>query len=226
MNKGEKLGDSPGLPAALAGLGRRRAAKAGTLLFQQGEPAASCLYLESGEVSLRRVSGSGAEVEIAAIGAGEWCGEVILFAEGSYPAQAIAVRDAQLLEFRRAEILGSTDPAVGAFFLGLLARKCLRLNRRIEQLAIMDSRERLAHYILGLCPGHASGCEGGRRACSFPFPKKKREVAEELGMAPETLSRSLRQLEAEGLIRIDGPRIEIPSCDGLLRLIGEGEGIR
>jgi CRP/FNR family transcriptional regulator len=216
----EKMIDSGGLPPGLAALGRRRAIKAGTLIFQQDEPAASCLYIESGEVSLRRFSGSG-EIEIARVGAGEWCGEVILFAEDSYPAQAVAVQDGLALEFRRSDILGASDPEVRSFFLGLLARKCLKLNRRIEQLTIMDTRERLAQYILGLCPGQASGCRGDLSACSFPFPKKKREIAEELGMAPETLSRGLRQLETEGLVKIEGPRIKIPSCDGLLRLIGE-----
>jgi CRP/FNR family transcriptional regulator len=216
----ENMIEGGGLPPALTALGRRRAIGAGALIFQQDEPAASCLYLESGEVSLRRFSGSG-EIEIARIGAGEWCGEVILFAGGSYPAQAVAVQDTAALEFRRPDILGAPDPAVRSFFLGLLARKCLKLNRRIEQLTIMDTRERLAQYILGLCPGRASGCGGNMSPCSFPFPKKKREIAEELGMAPETLSRGLRQLETEGLVKIEGPRIRIPSCEGLLRLIGE-----
>lgn len=209
------------LPPSLAGLGRRRLAPAGSLLFQQGAPASSCLYVESGEVSLSRLSRSGDEIEIARIGPGEWCGEVILFAESAYPAQAVVVRDAAVLEFRRSDILGARDGDIRGFFLKLLANKCLRLNSRIEQLTIMDARERLARYILGLCPGRGSGCKGGLSACSFPFPKKKREIAEELGMAPETFSRALRQLEAEGLIAIEGPRIAIPSCDGLLGLIGE-----
>jgi CRP-like cAMP-binding protein len=209
------------LPPSLVGLGRRRAVKGGTLLFQQDEPAASCLFIESGEASLRRISGTGDEIEIARVGAGEWCGEVILFAEGVYPAQAIAVQDTIIVEFQRSDILAASDMEVWTFFLNLLAQKCMKLNRRIEQLTIMDTRERLAHYILGLCPGRNSGCKGGLSACSFTFPKKKREVAEELGMAPETLSRALKQLEADGLIKIDGPRIAIPSCDGLLRLIGE-----
>jgi CRP-like cAMP-binding protein len=209
------------LPPGLSGLGRRRAIRAGTLLFQQGDPATSCLYVEEGEVSLRRVSGNGDEIEIARIGAGEWCGEVILFAEGAYPAQAIALRDGAALEFGRADILGAADMEVRSFFLGLLARKCLQLNKKIEQLAIMDTRERLPRYILGLCPGRDSGCQGGLASCSFPFPKKKREIADELGMAPETLSRALRQFETDGLIKMDGHRIEIPSCDGLRRLIGD-----
>ena len=209
------------LPPSLVGLGRRRVAAAGTLLFQQGAPASSCLYVERGEVSLRRLSRAGDEVEVARIGEGEWCGEVILFAESAYPAQAVAVLETAVLEFPRSAILGSSDREVSAFFLGLLANKCLRLNGRIEQLTIMDSRERLVRYILGLCPGRVSGCRGGRTECSFLLPKKKREIAVELGMAPETLSRVFRQLEAEALIGLDGPRISIPSCDALLGLIGD-----
>jgi CRP-like cAMP-binding protein len=209
------------LPPSLIGLGRRRVAAAGTLLFQQGAPASSCLYVEDGEVSLMRLSRSGDEVEIARICAGEWCGEVILFAESVFPAQAIAVQKSTIVEFLRADILGTIDLEVKSFFLALLANKCLKLNSRIEQLTIMDTRQRLARFILGQCPGYAAGCPGEKTACSFPLPKKKREIAVELGMAPETLSRAFRQLDAEGLIKIDGSRIEIPSCDGLQNLIGD-----
>jgi CRP/FNR family transcriptional regulator len=209
------------LPSALSGIGDRRTVAAGTLLFQQESPAESCFYLERGEVALRRLSRSGDEVEIARVGEGEWFGEIILFAESAFPAQAIVVRDSVVLEFRRKAILSVPDPKVLFYFLALLAGKCLKLNRRIEQLTIMDTKERLARFIIGLCPGHASGCEGGRTACSFPLPRKKREIAVELGMAPETLSRTLRQLETEGYIRIVGPRIEIPSCEELRRLVEE-----
>lgn len=210
-----------GVPSALSGIGNRRAVAAGALLFQQDAPAESCFYLERGEVALRRISRSGDEIEIARAGEGEWFGEIILFAESAFPAQAIAIRDSVVLEFRREAILGASDPEVSAYFLALLANKCLKLNSRIEQLTIMDTKERLARFIIGLCPGRASGCEGGRTACSFLLPKKKREIAVELGMAPETLSRTLRLMEDEGYFRIIGPRIEIPSCEKLCHLIEE-----
>jgi CRP/FNR family transcriptional regulator len=209
------------LPPALAALGIPRHAAAGTILFAQDAPAESCFYLDSGEVALRRSSRSGEEVEIARIAPGGWFGETILFAALSYPAEAVAVRESELLEFGRKAVMSSRDPEVSSFFLGLLARKCLALNRRIEELTIMDARERLASYIIGLCPGRAAGCPGGRPGpCSFPLPKKKQEIAAELGMKPETLSRSLRQMEEEGLIKVSGSRLEVPSCSALMGLIG------
>jgi CRP-like cAMP-binding protein len=210
---GERIASSrSGLPAALAALGRRREVSAGTVLFREGDRAESCFLLERGEVALRRVSRRGEEVEIARIAGGEWFGEVVLFSARDYPARAVAVKDGAVVEFSRSAVLSSPDREVAAFFLDLLARKCLALNRRIDQLTVMDARERLASYILGRCPGARSGCAGNGTACVFALPAKKREIALELGMVPETLSRTFRQMEAEGLFKVRGPTIEIPSC--------------
>jgi CRP/FNR family transcriptional regulator, dissimilatory nitrate respiration regulator len=221
LNKPDAGKPDTSMPAALAALGFRRTVTAATILFRQDERAESCFLLEKGEVALRRLSRSGDEVEIARIGEGEWFGEIILFAARAFPAQAVTVRDCTVLEFRRSVILSASDPAISSFFLSLLAHKCLALNHRIEELTIMDTRERVARFIIGLCPGRQASCVGGRMNCSFPFPKKKREIAIELGMAPETLSRALRQMEEEGYIKVKGAQVEIPSCANLQSLIEE-----
>ncbi len=210
-----------GLPPALASIGVRRELESGAVLFNQDDEAESCFLLESGEVALRRSSRRGDEVEVARIGPGEWFGEVVLFAARGYPARASVSASGSVLEFRRSAVLASRDPEVSAFFLGLLARKCLALNKRIDQLTVMDARERLAAFILGLCPGAGAGCAGDKRACSFPLPKKKREIALELGMAPETLSRTFNKMQAEGLFKVRGSRVEIPSCRELRLLVEE-----
>jgi CRP/FNR family transcriptional regulator, dissimilatory nitrate respiration regulator len=232
---------APSMPPELAQRGRRRAVKAATILFFQDERAESCFFLERGEIALRRLSRAGDEVEIGRVGPGEWFGEVILFASGDYPAQAVAVSDCELLEFSREAALSANTPGGQRFFLNLLARKCLTLNRRIEELTIMDARERLARYVLGLCPGFKKGCPGkaddrprrllgtspaeakvdAPKACVLCLPKKKREIALELGMAPETLSRTLRQLEEEGYIKVSGSTLEVFSCAYLRKFIEE-----
>ena len=202
------------LPPALVPLARRREASQGTLLFLQDEPADRCYYLETGEVALRRVSRSGDEVEVARIEPGEWFGEAVLFAGRGFPVQATVVRPSGLLEFRRNTILSSLNPEVSQFFLTLLAQKCLGLNRRIEELTVMDARERVARFLLGLGPGTETG--------SFPLPKKKVEIAKELGMAAETFSRSLAQLEKDGYLKVTGGQMEIPSWSRLRGLV-QGE---
>jgi CRP/FNR family transcriptional regulator, dissimilatory nitrate respiration regulator len=214
------------IPAALASLGFRREVAAGSLVFRQDEEAERCFLLERGEVALRRTTRKGAEVEVARIAEGEWFAEAVLFAGRRYPAAAAAVRDCLVLEFRRSDVLSSPEPGVASFFLSLLARKCLALNARIDQLTAMDARERIAGFALGLCPGassrgEGSGCEGSGGPCAFSLPKKKREIAAELGMSPETLSRALRRMEEEGYLRVRGSRVEVPSCARLRSLVEE-----
>jgi CRP/FNR family transcriptional regulator, dissimilatory nitrate respiration regulator len=222
FRKPEKAGSGDRVPASIAALGARRSVGSGELLFRQGESADRCFLLEEGEVALRRLSRKGEEIEIARIGEGEWFGEAVLFAGRPFPAQAAAVRKSVVLEFRRADLLSAPDPEIVSFFLSLLARKCLALNGRIEQLVATDARERVAGFVLGLCPGGPAGCEGSRGTCFLTLPKKKREIAIELGMTPETLSRALRRMEAEGYLKMRGPLVEIPSCS-LLRGLAEGE---
>ncbi len=203
------------LPAALKGLGKRRSLPTGMLLFLQDEPAENCYYVEAGEIALRLLSPTGSEVELTKITAGDWCAEALLFAESTYPAQAIVTQACQVVQFHRDEILKNSNSEVSSFFLGLLARKCLRLNKRIEQLTTLGARDRLVQYLLKLCPSHSAGCPGKLTNCRFPFPKKKREIAQELGITPETFSRVLRQLEDENLIQLEGTSIQVISCERL-----------
>jgi CRP/FNR family transcriptional regulator len=73
-------------------------------------------------------------------------------------------------------------------------------------------RQRLAGYLL-------SGCrDGGTRAIVLPM--KKGDLAMALGTVGETLSRALRQMQDEGLIRVEGRTIRVIDGPGLRRESG------
>jgi CRP-like cAMP-binding protein len=209
------------LPPGLVGLARPRDVAPGSLLFLQGDPADRCYYLEAGEVALRKLARSGDEVEVGRIGPGDWFGEAVMFAGRGYPVSAHIVRPSRVLAVSRADIVGSSEPGVSGYFLGLLAQKCLGLNRRIEELTVMDARERVARYLLRLCPTSGGGvCAGS--GCRLTLPHKKVDIARQLAMAPETLSRTLSLLERDGLLVGEGTRVAVASCAGL-RAIAEDE---
>lgn len=209
---------APSLPPALVALAHPKDVLAGTLLFLQDEAADRCYFLEVGEVALRRIGRGGDEIEVARIEPGEWFGEAVMFAGQGFPVQATVVKASRVWEFRRRALGGALDPGVSGFFLGLLAQKCLGLNRRIQELTVMDARERVARYLLRLCPG--GGCGG--TGCRLSLPKKKVEIARELAMAPETLSRTLGQLEKDGFLVLTGTQVAVASC-GRLRALAEAE---
>ena len=75
---------------------------------------------------------------------------------------------------------------------------------QIEELTFKDVPARLAGYILKL-KAEPDG--------SYLLPVSKSQLASNLGTVSETLSRSLRKLADEELIRVEGKRIEILDLD-------------
>ena len=194
------------------GLGLKKTCRAGNFLFHAQDEARGFFYLRRGGVRVFRMDENGREMEIVRLGPGDFFGEAAAFAGVRFPAYARATEDSEVLCFDREEVFQriGRDPAVARFFLELLAGKCIVLNQRIEALGLLSVRQRLARYFL-------SGC-GGTQNCLVEIKVKKSDLARQLGMAGETLSRNLREMEDDGLIRVKGRQIRVLDCP---RLRGE-----
>jgi len=92
-----------------------------------------------------------------------------------------------------------------------LARKCIALNERLEALNLQNIRTRLVQHLLRQCPVRAP--------YHFELKDKKMDIAKQLGTISETLSRNLRQLQAEKLIKVEGKAVTILNYPALRRLI-------
>jgi len=195
--------------ALLRELGRVRRLDAGAVLFDAGDESREFFRVESGEMRVFRMDAEGREIEIVRLGPGEFFGEAVAFAGAPYPAYAAAVGETSVLAFDRSRVLEciGAEPAAARFFVRLLAEKCLILNERIEALGLKTVRQRLAHFLIARCPGHA--------ACLVDLEIRKVDLAKLLGTVPETLSRTFKRMEDDGLIRVDGPRIHILDCPAL-----------
>jgi CRP/FNR family transcriptional regulator len=186
--------------------GRKKIYAKGELLFAAGTPADGLYYVASGAVRVYRMDEQGREVEIVRLGPGEFFGEAVVFASPVFPAFADATLDSEVLFLSKSGLWQDLDRVSGLArdLLGLLARKCLVLNRRIEVLELQTVRQRLVQFLLSRCPGQGS--------CNVRLEMKKGELAQLLGTIGETLSRNLKQLQEEGLIQVAGRRIHIPDC--------------
>jgi len=194
----------------IAALGTKRSYRKEAFLFLAEEDARGFYYVISGEVRIFRMDESGREVEIVRLRPGEFFGEAIAFASGKFPAFARAARDTEVLFFERPTVLRSiqADPAVAVFFLVLLANKCILLNERIETLNLRTVRQRLAQYLL-------AHCSAAERSCDVNLTIKKSDLAKHLGTISETLSRTFRKMERDGLIKVRGRSIHVLDTDKL-----------
>jgi CRP/FNR family transcriptional regulator, dissimilatory nitrate respiration regulator len=197
------------------GAGRRHAV-AGSVLLRRGGPPSVALYVESGKVALGVLEG-----DVLAHQLGEIEGPFWLEATGAvlglpHAVDAVAetevvLRRVPMARFRQAL---ATLPATARTVLHDVALA----HRRQTELAVSrlakDAEARCAEWLLR----HAR--PGDQGALAVPLEQRKRLIAAQLGIAPETLSRVLRQLRERSLISGTGRVLNVIDPGGLRSLAG------
>lgn len=201
--------DAETLQSLLAGTLPRGYPK-GQLLFQHGEPADAFYVVLDGWVKVFRATPSGEEAVFGVFARGETFAEAALFLGDIYPASAEVVEDARLLCVRGASFRDRLQrrPEI---CLSMLATMSLHLHQiigQVEQLQTRSSAQRLADFLLGLCP-----VQEGSAVVTLPYDKSL--IASRLGMKPESLSRALSRLKDLG-VNSDGNRVVIADIGELV----------
>jgi CRP/FNR family transcriptional regulator, dissimilatory nitrate respiration regulator len=187
-----------------------------TVLFHQGEPAVRFYIVLEGCVMLHRVSPNGHDAVISLINRGESFAEAAMFDNAEFPVTATVITDARLLVVTAQSFIRRLreDPSLGLNILASMSRQLRRLVEQIEQRASSSSTERLAGFLLRLCPLGVSSIH-------LELPLDKQLIAGALGMQPETFSRSLSRLRRLG-VTCHGNHVTIDNIEGLRRLV-DGE---
>ena len=182
-------------------------------LFLQEQPAELFYVVAAGQVKVHRSGADGREQVLHLLGRGDLCGEVPVFAGRDYPASAVAVGPVKAACFARARFLGLARQHP-ELLLGLLAVASERLRRfvnLIDDLSLKEVSARLARHLLDLVarsPG----------ANVVELDSTKATLASRVGTIAETLSRTLRKMQARKIIDVRGRRITILHRTELERL--------
>jgi len=139
-------------------------------------------------------------------------GEAGAFDRHRHSLSADVLRDARLVRIPRPAFEAALAAAPD-FRLHMLAHMAVRLNRLVRQigdLKLKTGPQRLAGFLLDLA-------ERRHGAASLHLPYEKRLLARLLGMAPESLSRSLKGLQAVGVQSSRGDQIMISNVEDLRR---------
>ena len=138
--------------AFLAGRAVPLHAKAGEMIFSEGEPCRGLYVVESGAVKIFKTSASGREQVLTIEGPGQSIAELPVFDGGNYPASAAAVEDATLLFVGKKDFqaLCLQHPEVALKVLKVVGVRLRRLVDIIEELSFTTVRHRLAALLLRL----------------------------------------------------------------------------
>jgi CRP/FNR family transcriptional regulator len=191
-------GISPTSIDALAGILIPKTVQKSSVLFTEGQRGYSLYLLASGNVQLSKSSAGGREAVIKIIGPGEIFGEVILFEQESYPANARALKRSVVYLIPKHQLSCLLEnERFRNDFIRMLMKKQRYLADRILSLAAYDVEDRLLRFIAE---------QFGKREEYFVDLSKK-EVASAIGTMPETLSRVLLRLKRQKLLSWNKKRV-------------------
>ena len=190
--------------------------KKGTVLFAEGAPYRGMYVVIEGTVKVSRISADGKETVLHLLFPSQTLAEIPMFAGSDYPAHAETLEDTKLCFVERDGFLAliRRDTDLALKLLAGLSKRLRALASQLEELTAHDVRTRLLHFLLDeyykTTHLHA--------APQVRLPVTKSVLAASLGMSLETLSRTFRKLEDDGLLVIKGKVILIQDVERLRRL--------
>ena len=214
----ERLEDCYPVLAALSAPARERLLRAaqwmrvpsGAMLFDDLQSCEGFPFVIEGSVRVSKCAPSGRELPLYRVGPGETCiiSSSCLLGHEDYNARGVTEADTLLMMLPKPvfdEMLG--ERPFREFIFHLFAERIADLMQLIEEVAFRKLDQRLATLLLGK----------GRL-----LHVTHQQLADELGSVREIVSRLLKNLADQGLVRLAREQVEILDPAGLRKLSAEG----
>lgn len=166
----------------------------GAVIFRQGDPVSAVIVILHGFVKILRIASCGDETLVGISSDGETVGEPPASANETCRVSAEAIGPTSVLKIPapRFARLMKESPSLCMAVMQDGKDKVAALITEIESLKAQNADQRLANFILSLCPP-------GEEQCRFRLPYDKRLIAARLGVKQETLSRAFAKLREHGV---------------------------
>ncbi|MEW5829043.1 MAG: Crp/Fnr family transcriptional regulator [Chloroflexota bacterium] len=197
---------------AIAASAVHRHFDAGQVIYVEGEPAEAIYVLESGWIKATRMTREGREQAMMFLRPPEVFGDIAVLTGTPYPGTVVALEDVDAWVIPAQTILDlvSSHPAFALAMIRRLGERVLHYISLVEDLSLRSVEARLANTLLR----HSELRDG-----QLIVPRREwttfDEMATRLGTVRDVLSRALKTLEAEGLLKVEKQAIVLLDPQGL-----------
>lgn len=202
--------------ATLAQLATLRHVSAGQGVISRTSTARTLVALRSGEVALGLRTADGVFRTERIVRGPAWLDLSSAWLRGPHAMDAQAMGPASVVELPcdALEARLAAHPGLAQRLIQGLAREVQALAVNTHELMHKDAPGRLAQWL----HQRSVPLPGASGQAMLKLADRKRDVASQLAITPETLSRLMRSFSRQGLIEVAGYNVRVIDPDGLARL--------
>ena len=191
---------------SLSHLATRRRYPKDTVVFFENEEGDSLFMILEGRIKVTILGDDGREIILSMLAPGDLFGEMALLDNEPRSATAIAVEESELLLLQRGDFqtVITDNPGISAALIKVLSARLRRANHQISTLALLDVYGRVARVILDMAREEGRRLKDGRIAFRRATHQ---EIANRIGTTRETVTRMLKDLERQDLVKVEGREI-------------------
>jgi len=192
----------------------------GETLFSQGDPGTGVYCIQSGLIGLRRVDVNGNSVLIRLASAGSTVGYKTFLTKQPHANSAEALTASELcyIPRPRVEQLLKGNPRLGERFLQHFYEDAVETENDYVRSLTMGMKSRFLHIILIFYERFGYQDEDGNSFVEIPV--KRGELAELVGVRPESISRLIDQLQTDEVMTFKDRQVQFSDVDEILQQAG------
>lgn len=194
----------------------------GEIILAQGSMPHAVTIISKGNAKACRITADGQEKILYIFSKNDFFGEQYLFGEQRASYNVVALQTTETCSFSREHFqqMISMRPSLAQRCIEDLGRRVIELEHSIHNDFNKTLDSRIAALLLDFYKKYGTDTEQGK---SVVLPLSREGLANYLGIARETLSRKLRQLEGERIIRPMGNKKILLLKKDVLKRIAAGE---
>ncbi len=194
----------------------------GCPVFSRQETAHSIWLVASGQVALGTAEQGRLAQQTRRVEPGQWLDVASAWLQGPYLEDAWTQSETLLWSFPLEGVKACCreHPSLAEGMMGVLSSRVRELTEGTLGLMLKDAESRCATWLL-----HHAELRPGREGpgAIVTLRERKRAIASQLAVTPETFSRVLRQLRDKRVIEVAGYTVMILDLPALRRIAGEQE---
>ncbi|MCI1581064.1 MAG: Crp/Fnr family transcriptional regulator [Clostridium beijerinckii] len=177
----------------------------GDIIFSEGNIANTLYFVNEGKIKLYRYTKDGKEQILHILSEGDFFGELDLIKPSTYRFNAKAIVDAKVCTLTKDELKDAMmrKPEIGIKLLETVRERLSKVEDLVQNLATKDVDSRMAYLITDLMTSYGENIED---SISIKLQISRGDMANYIGVTPETISRKLKKFEDEKIIKIVGTK--------------------